>query len=85
MAYEQTVRVTFKDKDSDKKYVAKKNCTFFNSLDEAAKALGEMGALNKVNEQIRTEFANTLRAKLKAKVTGESVTTVEDAEEVELD
>ena len=71
--HQRVVKVSFKDpSNKEKKYVAKRACDFFDSLEEATQKLGSIGALSKLNMQVEKEFADGLRIKLKNKVTGKA-------------
>lgn len=86
--YKAIVRVTFKDKDGKggeegKRYSTKKECDFYENIDEATKDLGARNVLDMVNAKVKDNFAAALREKLTAKVLGEE--TNGDVEEMELD
>lgn len=86
MASNIPVRVTTKvgEGDAQKRYSAKKELSVPDSVQEAIEMYGERNVLEAVIDGARTEFSNTLRAKLIAKVNGESVVGSE-AEEVSID
>lgn len=71
--------------DAKKTFKAVRNIELPADLDEAIAAFGAQGVLDRVRDYIETEKKGELRAKLIAKLEGETVATDSDAELVDLD